>query len=94
MTASMPKPLLPQPARSDPTPARVGRAVTCTRVLRDGNNSYRVIDEIYDCAPTSTLVILAGVSAVEAETEVRLRNERRLGVERFGESGLEPGPSE
>ena len=69
-------------------------AVTTTRAVREGNNSYRVVDEIYDCQPTATKVILVGVSVVEAQTEVRLRNERRLGVERFGESGFEPGPEE
>lgn len=85
----------PAPTRPEPKPAPPKlRPVTTTRVYRDGNNSYRVVDEVYDCAPTATKVILAGVSSVEAQTEVRLRNERRLGVERFGESGLEPGPEE
>lgn len=57
-------------------------------VERIGNNEYRVVEETYDCPPTSTRVLQSNVARVPAEDEVRLWLETHLGTNRFGDSGL------
>lgn len=55
---------------------------------RMGNNEYRIIEEEYDCPPTSVRVLQPKTERVPAEDEVRIWNETHLGVDRFGSSGL------
>ena len=57
-------------------------------VERFGNNQYRVVEEEYDCEPTSRRVLQPDVSRVPAEVEVRLYWENHMGHDRFGDSGL------
>lgn len=64
------------------TPAR---RVVAERI---GNNEYRVVEETYDCEPTSRRVLQPNVARVPAEDEVRLYLETQLGPNRFGDSGL------
>ena len=69
---------------------RVYPPVLAVRVMRMGNNSYRVVEETYSGPPTTVRTLQDNVDRVTAELEVRLWNENvNLGPQRFGQSGLE-----
>lgn len=81
----------PEPVRPTVSAKPVIRThVPATRVIveRLGNNEYRVVEETYDCAPTSTRVLQPRMARVPAENEVRLWLENFIGPDRFGSSGL------
>ncbi len=64
--------------------------VLAVKVVRMGNNSYRVVEETYAGPPTTTRTLLNDVDRVTAELEVRLWNENvNMGPNRFGQSGIE-----
>lgn len=74
-------------AKNDPKP-RTHPPARRVIVERTGNNEYRVVEETYDCAPTSRKVLQPKSFRVPAEDEVRLWLETYLGPNRFGDSGL------
>lgn len=76
----------PQPQQKPAAPkVRTARRV---RVERHGNNDYSVVEDTYDCAPTSSKVLKGHVDRVTAEYRVRLYLEEFLGPNRHGDSGL------
>ena len=78
-------------AKSDTKPAPAPRThPPARRVIAErlGNNSYRIVEETYDVAPTSRRVLQPDVARVPAEDEVRLWLENYLGHNRFADSGL------
>lgn len=56
--------------------------------VQTASNEYTVIEETYDCVPTSTRVVKEKCARVPAEDRVRLWHEIALGHDRFGDSGL------
>ena len=90
MTATYPKdakkatpaPAPKAPAKRTTPPARAVRAVQLA------SGVYTVVEEVYDCPPTSTRVLAKKVGRVPAEDEVRIWYESLLGQNRFGDSGL------
>jgi len=59
------------------------------RVERLGNNQYRVVEDIYEGAPTRTVVQRENVSYGQAHSEVKLYWANALGFNGLGDSGLE-----
>jgi hypothetical protein len=81
----------PEPVRPTVVAKPVIRTHTPAKrviVERFGNNQYRVVEEEYDCPPTSRRVLQPDVTRVPAEDEVRLWLVNHLGHNRFGDSGL------
>lgn len=58
------------------------------RAIQVASGSYTVIEETYDCPPTSVKVLKEKSSRIGAEDRVRLYLEDALGFNRFGDSGL------
>lgn len=59
------------------------------RAEQVGFNKWRLVEETYDCEPTSVKVLNEGVTRVSAGDRVRIYLEQQLGLNRFGDSGLE-----
>lgn len=72
------------PAKSKPTAPPAKRI----RAIQVASGVYRVVEEVYDCPPTSVKVLKENSSRIGAEDRVRLYLEDALGFNRFGDSGL------
>jgi hypothetical protein len=81
--ATAPTPKTAQPTKPTAPPARRIRAEQV------GFNKWRLVEETYACPPTSTKVLVSSCTRVSAEDRVRIFLETALGLNRFGDSGLE-----
>ena len=73
---------------TEPSKKYAGPPARRVRAVRNGNNDYTIIEEIFEGPPTSTRVLKEHSPRVPAEDRVRLWNEEFLGPNRFADSGL------
>jgi len=75
-----------------PTPKQAKSTAPPVKRIRAeqiGFNRWRLVEETYACPPTSTKVLQASCTRVSAEDRVRIYLEEQLGLNRFGDSGLD-----
>lgn len=58
------------------------------RAIRQGNNDYRIVEEVWTTPPDTVRVLKDSCARISAEDRVRLWLEEYLGHNRFGDSGL------
>ncbi len=79
-----------KPATANPKqqPKYEGPPVKRIRAIQVSSDNYTLIEETFAGPPTETKVLKEKCFRVSAEDRVRLYLEERLGLNRFGDSGL------
>lgn len=81
---------MPKPATARPAPKKYeAPPAKRIRAIQVASNNYTLIEETFEGPPTSVRVLKDGCPRVSAEDRVRLYLEEQLGLNRFGESGLD-----
>lgn len=81
---------MPKPAMAPiPAPKYDGPPVKRIRAIQVASNNYTLVEETFVGPPASVRIIVDKCPRISAEDRVRIYLEEKLGLNRFGDSGLD-----